>query len=54
MRVRDSKDNRTGTLSLRAMLANNLLSDPDAPGRLRRIGVGISGSVFYPRARSQE
>ena len=29
------------------MLANNLLADPDAPGRLRRIVVGIERSAFH-------
>ena len=40
--------NRYTILNLHGMLANNLLPDPDAPGRLRRIGVGITGSVFHP------
>lgn len=35
-------------LNLHAALAENLLPDPDAPGRLRRSGVGIHGSVFHP------
>ena len=35
-------------LNLHAALADNLLPDPDAPGRLRRFGVGIHGSVFHP------
>ena len=35
-------------LNLHAALAENLLPDPDAPGRLRRFGVGIHGSVFHP------
>lgn len=34
--------------NLHALLANNLLADPAAPGRLRRIGVGIERSVFHP------
>lgn len=34
--------------NLHAMLAHNLLPDPDAPGRLRRIAVGIAGSAFHP------
>lgn len=29
-------------------LPDNLLPDPAASGRLRRIGVGISGSVYHP------
>ena len=40
--------NRYTVLNLHGMLANNLLPDPDAPGRLRSIAVGISGSVFHP------
>lgn len=33
---------------MHALLANNLLPDPQAPGRLRFIPVGIGGSVFEP------
>lgn len=40
--------NRYTILNLHAMLANNLLPDPDAPGRLRHAGVGIDGSAFHP------
>ncbi len=40
--------NRHTILNLHAALADNLLPDPGAPGRLRRMGVGIGGSVFYP------
>lgn len=40
--------NRYTILNLHGMLANNLLPDPDAPGRLRHMGVGITGSVFHP------
>jgi hypothetical protein len=40
--------NRYTILNLHALLANNLLGDPAAPGRLRRMGVGIEGSVFEP------
>ncbi len=39
--------------NLHAMLANNLLSDPQALGRLRAIPVGITGSVFTPLAIPQ-
>lgn len=49
--VGDAEDigfNRYTLLNLHAMLANNLLPDPDAPGRLRHILVGIEGSVFRP------
>lgn len=40
--------NRYTILNLHALLANNLLADPEAPGRLRQIVVGIEGSVFHP------
>lgn len=40
--------NRYTILNLHAMLANNLLADPDAPGRLRHMGVGIERSAFHP------
>ncbi len=40
--------NRYTILNLHALLADNLLADPDAPGRLRHIGVGIERSVFHP------
>ena len=35
-------------LSLHALLADNLLADSRAAGRLRYISVGIDGSVFHP------
>lgn len=40
--------NRYTILNLHAMLANNLLHDPAAAGRLRHIAVGIEGSTFLP------
>jgi hypothetical protein len=40
--------NRYTVLNLHALLANNLLADPGAAGRLRFIAVGIEGSVFHP------
>ncbi len=40
--------NRYTILNLHALLANNLLADPDAAGRLRHIGAGIERSVFHP------
>lgn len=45
--------NRYTILNLHAMLANNLLADPQAPGRLRSLAVGISGSTFTPLAIPQ-
>ncbi len=40
--------NRYTVLNLHALLANNLLADPTAAGRLRYIAVGIERSVFHP------
>ena len=40
--------NRYTILNLHALLANNLLADPEAAGRLRHIGVGIERSTFHP------
>jgi len=40
--------NRLTIQNLHALLADNLLADPDAPGRLRRIAVGIEHSAFHP------
>lgn len=40
--------NRHTLLNLHALLANNLLADPMAAGRLRNIAVGIEQSVFHP------
>lgn len=40
--------NRYTILNLHGILAQNLLPDADAPGRLRRMGVGIGKSAFHP------
>ena len=40
--------NRYTILNLHALLADNLLADSDAAGRLRHIVVLIEGSVFHP------
>jgi hypothetical protein len=40
--------NRYTILNLHALLANNLLGDPSAVGRLRHIVVGIDGTTFHP------
>lgn len=45
--------NRYTFLNLHAMLASNLLSDLEAPGRLRSMAVGITGSAFTPLAIPQ-
>ena len=40
--------NRYTILNLHALLADNLLGNPQAGGRLRRIPVGIDGTVYHP------
>ena len=40
--------NRYTILNLHALLADNLLADPQAGGRLRRIPAGIDGTVYHP------
>jgi hypothetical protein len=45
--------NRYTILNLHALLANNLLPDPQGPGRLRFMAVGITGSTFTPLAIPQ-
>jgi len=40
--------NRFTVLNLHALLADNLLADPTAGGRLRSIAVGVGGTVFHP------
>jgi hypothetical protein len=40
--------NRYTILNLHGLLANNLLADPMAAGRLHTIAVGIEQSVFHP------
>lgn len=42
--------NKSTFLNLHAILSENLMKDPEAPGRLRSIPVGISGSVYHPLA----
>lgn len=45
--------NRYSILNLHALLADNLLSDPQAGGRLRNIPVSIGGTVYHPLAVPQ-
>jgi DNA-binding Lrp family transcriptional regulator len=45
--------NRHTILNLHGILAENLLADPGAAGRLRRIAVGIERSTFHPLAVPQ-
>lgn len=40
--------NRFTVFNLHALLADNLLADPTAGGRLRSIAVGVGGTVFHP------
>ena len=44
----DIRIDRQTVLNLHALLAANLLPDPEATGRLRRMAVGIAKSVFHP------
>ena len=46
--------NRYTILNLHAILANNLLPDQNAAGRLRRIAVGIERSTYQPLAVPQQ
>ena len=45
--------NRYTLLNLHALLSDNLLSDPQAGGRLRAIPVAIAGTVYQPLAIPQ-
>jgi Fic family protein len=40
--------NRYTILNLHALLSDNLLTDPQACGRLRTIAVGVGGTVYHP------
>lgn len=46
--------NRYTITNLHALLSNNLLPDPGAPGRLRTFAVGIGKSVYTPLAVPQQ
>ena len=46
--------NRYTILNLHALLAENLLPDPMAAGRVRQIPVGIGGSVYHPLDMPQQ
>lgn len=46
--------NRYTITNLHALLSNNLLPDPGAPGRLRTFAVGIGKSVYTPLAIPQQ
>ena len=51
--VDDVSFNRYTICNLHALLADGLLADPTAPGRLRRIEVAISGTGYIPLAIPQ-
>jgi hypothetical protein len=46
--------NRYTICNLHALLADNLLADPDAIGSIRRKPVGISGTVYHPLSAPQQ
>lgn len=46
--------NRYTLLNLHALLSNNLLPDPAAPGRLRRLAVSITNSTYLPPGIPQQ
>ena len=46
--------NRYPILNLHALLANNLLPDPQAAGRLRTMGVGLAHSTYEPLGIPQQ
>jgi Fic family protein len=52
--VDDIEFNRHSILNLHAILSDGLLGNPEASGRLRRIAVGIGGSVFQPLSIPQQ
>jgi Fic family protein len=51
--VEEVRFDRYTICNLHSLLADNLLADPSATGRLRRIEVGISGTVYQPLAIPQ-
>jgi Fic family protein len=52
--VEDIGFNRYTITNLHALLSNNLLPDPGAPGRLRTFAVGITNSAYTPLAVPQQ
>ena len=52
--IEEVRFDRYTLCNLHALLADNLLADPSAAGRLRRIEVGISGTVYQPLAIPQQ
>jgi Fic family protein len=52
--VEEVRFDRYTLCNLHALLADNLIADPSAAGRLRKIEVGISGTVYLPLAIPQQ
>ncbi len=52
--VEEVRFDRYTICNLHALLADNLLADPSAAGRIRKIDVGISGTVYQPLAIPQQ
>jgi Fic family protein len=52
--VEEVRFDRYTICNLHALLADNLLANPSAAGRLRKIEVGISGTVYQPLAIPQQ
>ncbi len=52
--VEEVRFDRYTICNLHALLADNLLADPSAAGRIRKIEVGISGTVYQPLAIPQQ
>lgn len=52
--VEEVRFDRYTICNLHALLADNLLADPSAAGRLRKIEVGIAGTVYQPLAIPQQ
>ncbi len=52
--VEEVQFDRYTVCNLHALLSDNLLTDPSAAGRIRKIEVGISGTVYQPLAIPQQ
>ena len=52
--VGETGHDRLTITNLHALLASELLPDPNSPGRLRRMAVGIGGSSYVPSALPDE
>jgi len=52
--VEEVRFDRYTICNLHALLADNLLADPSATGRLRKIEIAISGTVYQPLAIPQQ